>query len=89
MTPTERTLRGRIGAYALHAQRDAKETTAKARATFLQKFEVEVDPEGVLAPDERHRRAQAARKCYFAKLGLMAAKKKRKKKGVKQQPATR
>jgi hypothetical protein len=79
MTPTERTLRGRIGAYALHAQRDAKETTAKARATFLQRFEAEVDPEGVLAPDERHRRAQAARKCYFAKLGLLAAKKKRKK----------
>ena len=79
MTPNERTLRGRVDAYALHAQRDARETTAKARATFLQRFEVEVDPEGVLAPDERHRRAQAARKCYFAKLGLLAAKKKRKK----------
>ena len=87
MTPTERTLRGRVGAYALHVQRDAKETTAKARATFLQRFEVEVDPEGVLAPDERHRRAQAARKCYFAKLGLLAAKKKRKKNVKNKKPA--
>ena len=83
MTPTERSIRGRIGAYALHAQHDARETTAKARATFLERFEIEVDPEGVLPPEERQRRAMAARKGYFAKLALKSAQKRRAKKAAK------
>ena len=80
MTPTERSIRGRIGAYALHARHDPRETTAKARATFLERFEIEVDPERTLPPEERQRRAQAARKSYFAKLALKSAKKRRKSK---------
>ena len=84
MTPTERSIRARIGAYALHSQRDPRETTAKARATFLERFEADVDPDGVLPPAERQRRAQAARKGYFAKLALKSAKKRRNKKAAKE-----
>jgi hypothetical protein len=49
----ERSLRARLAAYALHAQRDSRETTANGRAAFLARFDCEVDPEGRLEPDER------------------------------------
>ncbi len=76
-SPAERSLRARLAAHALHAQRDAYETTAKGRATFLARFEREVDPDGVLEPEERHRRAEQARRAYFARLSLAAAKVRR------------
>src|SRR5919202_2974853 len=75
--PNEMSLRGRIGAYRLHAKHDPKETTAKARETFLARFEREVDPEGVLPKAERLRRAEAARKAYFVKLAYQSAKARR------------
>ena len=70
----ERILRARIAAYALHAQHDPRETTAKGRAAFLARFDREVDPEGLLEPDERRRRAEQARRAYFARLSLAAVK---------------
>src|SRR5512132_21725 len=70
----ERSLRARPAAHALHAQRDPRETTANGRAAFLARFEREVDPEGLLEPDERRRRAEQARRAYFARLSLAAVK---------------
>ena len=72
-TPAERTLRGRLGAYRLHATHDPKITTAKARAAFLARFEREVDPNRTLSEAERQRRALAARKAYFTKLALQSS----------------
>ena len=74
----ERTLRGRIGAYSLHAAYDSRELTAPARQAFLSRFEHEVDPEGQLTPKERERRAGHARKAYFTRLALASAKARRK-----------
>ena len=68
MTPEQRILRARIGAYSLHAQ--GRTNTGPARAAFLAKFEAEVDPDNKLPPQERQRRAAAARKAHFAKLAL-------------------
>ena len=73
LTPGERVLRARLAAHSLHAQRDSRENTAKARATFLAKFEVQVDPDGVLPPEERNRRALSARKAYFTRLAPRSA----------------
>ena len=70
----ERSLRARLAAYALHAQRDPRETTANGRAAFLARFDREVDPEGLLEPDERRRRAEQARRAYFTRLSLAAIK---------------
>jgi hypothetical protein len=70
----ERSLRARLAAYALHAQHDPRETTANGRAAFLARFDREVDPEGLLEPDERRRRAEQARRAYFARLSLAAVK---------------
>ncbi|HYU18893.1 MAG TPA: hypothetical protein VEQ11_09370 [Chloroflexota bacterium] len=71
-SPAERTLRGRLAAYTLHAGRDARQTTANGRAAFLARFETEVDPEGLLDPAERCRRAEQARRAYFTRLSLAA-----------------
>jgi hypothetical protein len=77
LTPGERTLRARLAAHSLHAQRDSRETTAKARATFLARFEAEVDPDGLLPPDERSRRAVSPRKAYYTRLALRSAQARR------------
>lgn len=77
--PSLATLRGRIGAYRLHATHDPRETTAAARTAFLAKFEAEVDPERVLPSEERARRAESARKAHFARLSYQSAKSRKSK----------
>ena len=76
--PQEMALRGRIGAYRLHATHDPRETTKPARVAFNARFLREVDPEGKLPEAERQRRAEAARKAYFARLARLSAQARRK-----------
>ena len=78
LTPAERSLRGRIGAYVLHSRYDSRELTKAARAAFESKFEREVDPDGVLPLEERLRRAEMARKAHYARLTLASAEARRK-----------
>jgi hypothetical protein len=77
VSPAERSLRGRLAAHTLHARRDARQTTAAARAGFLARFEREVDPDDALDPSERCRRAEQARRAYFARLSLAALEARR------------
>lgn len=65
--------RGRIGAYARLAKYNAADLTAPARKAFMSRFEREVDPEGVLPIEERQRRAEYAKKAYFAELARKSA----------------
>jgi hypothetical protein len=67
-------LRGRIGAYRLHATHDPRATTASAREAFLKRFLDEVDPQRELPELERDRRALAARQAHFARLAYLSAK---------------
>lgn len=76
-TPEQRALRSRLAAYRLHATHDPKETTKKAREAFAARFEREADPEGVLSPEERARRAEAARRAYFTGLALRSSRARR------------
>jgi hypothetical protein len=73
-SPQQRSLVSTIGAHALHSQYDSRELTANARAKFDQRFVDEVDPDRVLPEAERARRADHARKAYFAKLSYKSAK---------------
>src|SRR5215218_1322349 len=75
--PGERALRARIAAHAMHGRHDARQTTAKARAAFLARFERLADPEGRLPAAERQRRAQQLRSAYFTRLALVSAKARR------------
>jgi hypothetical protein len=74
LTPEQRVLRARVGAYAMHAKHDARETTARGRAAFLARFDRVVDPDGLLSQEERSRRADAARRAYFTKLALASSR---------------
>lgn len=68
LSPTERSLLARAAAHTLHSQVDGAEHTAPARKAFLDRFERQVDPDGVLEPGERRRRAEHAKKAYFTGL---------------------
>jgi hypothetical protein len=77
-TPAERSMRGRLAAYSLHAQVvDASAHTRPARDAFMARFERQVDPDCVLAPAERQRRAEAAKRAYFTRLALQSARARR------------
>jgi hypothetical protein len=75
--PLNRAVIGRIGALTLHAQ--GKTNTQPARAAFMTKFEKQVDPEGILEPAERAKRAEFARKAHYARLSLASAESRRRK----------
>ena len=70
--PEEMARRGRIGAHVTHSRHDARELTSPARAAFLTTFEKQVDPDGVLPPDERRRRVTHARKAHMARLARLS-----------------
>ncbi len=71
----QRRLNGRIGALKVHAQ--GKTNTGPARRAFDARFEAEVDPDGVLEPAERARRADLARRLYFGRLAAKSAARRR------------
>jgi hypothetical protein len=70
LTPSQRTLRARMGAFAMHARHDPRKTTNAGRRAFLARFEIEVDPRRELSAKERARRSEAARKLYFTRLAF-------------------
>jgi hypothetical protein len=75
LTPAQRRLRAQIAAHASWAHtEDRAARTAAARQAAHDRFERQVDPEGVLPPGERARRAESARKAYFLSLALRSAK---------------
>ena len=74
-----RQLIGAIGAHESWARTpDRAARTAPGRRAFLERFEREVDPDGTLPPAERAKRAESARKAYFARLALKSAQSRRK-----------
>jgi len=68
---------GRIGGFAKASRYPPGELTRQARSAFLRRFERQVDSEGVLSPEERARRALAAKKAYFCRLAYLSAKARR------------
>ena len=77
LTPEQRSLRARAAAHALHAQGGTN--TGPATAASLARFERQVDPDGVLDPVERVRRAAHARKSYMTALALKASRARQRK----------
>jgi hypothetical protein len=76
----DRSLIARLAAHESWARTtDPSARTEPARRALLDRFEREVDPDGVLPPDERTRRAAHARKAYFTRLALRSAQARRRK----------
>ncbi|MFI7049045.1 hypothetical protein [Streptosporangium sandarakinum] len=84
LTPAERTLRSRMGAYISWANTaDPAARTKPGRDAFLARFEREVDPDGELPVEERQRRAESLRRAHMQKLALASAQKRREKRAAK------
>lgn len=85
LTPAQRSQRARIAAHAMHSRNDGKQITAKAtdaspgRLTYWRN---KVDPERVLDPAERDRRAKHAQSEHFARLAFRASKAKQAKRAA-------
>lgn len=78
LTDSERKLRAEIAAHESWASTpDRSERTAPARRAFAEQFERQVDPDGILEPAERTRRAESARKAHYKRLALKSAKARR------------
>lgn len=78
LTPNERVLRARAASHASWSNTaDPPHRTAPARRRFMARFIDEVDPGRVLPEADRLRRAESARKAYFASLALKSAKARR------------
>jgi hypothetical protein len=65
---------GRIGGLTTAATSDMRARGASGQAAFSRRFEDEVDPERKLSPVERARRADLARRRYFARIALKSAR---------------
>lgn len=77
-TPGERTLVARVAAATRWAHEPNRSDATKAgRNAFANKFEQEVDPDGVLDPAERAKRAASLRSAYFSRLALRSAQARR------------
>lgn len=75
LSPAQRSLRARVASHASWANTpDVHARTQPARDAFLARFEDKVDPDRVLEPGERARRAESARRAYFGSLALKSAK---------------
>lgn len=76
--PEERALIGRIAAHTKWANTaDRSAATAPARKASLDRFERQVDPDGVLPPGERAIRAGHARKAFFQRMALLSVQARR------------
>jgi len=79
MESSDRTLASRIAAHEKWARcPDRSAATAPARRAFVERFEQQVDPDGVLAPAERARRADHARRAHYLRMALLSARARRK-----------
>lgn len=75
---TDRTTIAKVAAFTRWAnERDRTAATKAARQAFADRFDREVDPDGLLPYAERRKRADAARKAYFHRLALKSAQARR------------
>lgn len=74
LTPEQRALRARLAAHVRWSKaRDRAAELAKARATFMSRFEKEVDPNGEMTPEARALAAESARKAHFTRMAYKSA----------------
>lgn len=77
LTPTERSLRARKAAHSRWMNTSSAKASEDARRRILDRFEDKVDPDRTLDPAERAKRADHARRAYFAGLALKSAQARR------------
>jgi hypothetical protein len=81
LTPAERSLRASVAAHSRWSQTPAAERRRQAdrgHAALLAKFATQVDPDGVLAPEERDKLARNAYTAHMKRLALASSRARRK-----------
>lgn len=79
LTPSERVLRSKMAAHTSWANtEDRSARTAAARQAAHDRFEKQVDPEGKLPVAERVKRAESARKAFYAEMAYRSHRARRK-----------
>jgi hypothetical protein len=87
MTPQQRRRRARIAAHVSWANTtDRTARTAAGTKAFLDRFERQVDPDGVLPADLRTVMAQHARKAYMLRLAERSAAARQRRQTQQQSP---
>jgi hypothetical protein len=77
LTAEQRILRASVAAHAQWAAEPNRTArTAAARKAANDRFVRQVDPDGILPPDERARRAGNARRAHMRSLALRSARKR-------------
>jgi hypothetical protein len=80
LTPSERSLRARLAVHTSWARTsDRSARTAPARRAALQRFERQVDPDGMLPPAERAQRAEQAMRAHMSRMALRSVQARRRK----------
>ena len=64
---------GQIGGLTAWARNDPETMVGPAHRGFRARFEREVDPDGLLAPDERAKRADRAQRAHMLTLAAKSA----------------
>jgi hypothetical protein len=87
LTAAQRRMRSSLASLTRWANEDDPAAAMRpALNGFLTKFEREVDPDGTLDPEERTRRAQAARKAHMRRLALASSRKRAARKTAQPEP---
>ncbi len=80
LTPAERSIRGGIAAYTrwAHTSKPERQRAAqRGQDGLTARFEAEIDPDGVLEPDELAMRVENLRRAHMKRLALASAKARR------------
>lgn len=67
--PTRRSANARLAAHSSWARTaDRSQRTAAARAAAEQRWETQVDPDGLMAPEQRRKAAASARAAHYQRM---------------------
>lgn len=77
MTPAERKLRAQVAANTRWSRESGDAQAERMQKGLAAKWERDVDPNGVLPPAERRRRAEAARRAHLKRAALASARARR------------
>jgi hypothetical protein len=92
LTPSERSLRARLAAHAMHARHDPRQTTAAATKAQLSRYERQAIEEAAargeppLRPEEITRRAGHLLRAHMSRLSLAASRARARKAGAPPEP---
>lgn len=80
LTPEQRVLRARIAAHTGWANtQDRTARTQPGRNAFFRRFELQVDPDGVMSEKARRKAAESAMRAHMSRLALRSSQARRQK----------